>query len=91
MGSKTITCHLHVASYHGVNIRKFSSLLKIYPNDPLTVRYINVKDDAPLHVAALTFEDFANERIFAMAETFFWKFAPLSLPNELLLSHVTVR
>lgn len=29
-----------------------------------------MKDDASLHVAALTFEDVANERIFAMAETF---------------------
>ncbi|PMD39988.1 NAD(P)-binding protein [Hyaloscypha variabilis F] len=34
--------------------------------------YINVKDDARLHVAALTFEDVANERIFAMADKFTW-------------------
>jgi hypothetical protein len=44
-----------------------------------------MKDDARLYVAALTFEDVANERIFAMAETFTWKYAPLSLRNELLL------
>ncbi len=50
-----------------------------------------MKDDAPLHVAALAFEDIANERIFAVAETFTWKYAPLSLPNELLLTRVAVR
>jgi hypothetical protein len=50
-----------------------------------------VKDDARLHVAALTYEDVANERIFAMAETFTWKYAPLSLPNNLLLTLVAVK
>lgn len=33
-----------------------------------------MKDDARLHVAALTFEDVANERIFAMADKFTWKY-----------------
>ena len=41
--------------------------------------YINVKDDARLHVAALTFEDVANERIFAMADKFKWKYVFTSL------------
>jgi hypothetical protein len=38
-----------------------------------------VKDGARLHVAALTFEDVANERIFAMADKFTWKYVFTSL------------
>ncbi len=50
-----------------------------------------MKDDARLHVAALTFEDVANERIFTMAESFTWTYNLLSLPDGFLLTLVALR
>jgi hypothetical protein len=44
-----------------------------------------VKDDARLHVAALINSDVANERIFAMAEKFTWKYVLLTILNSLVL------
>lgn len=35
--------------------------------------FIDVQDDARLHVAAITNGDVSNERIFGFAEPFNWK------------------
>lgn len=90
-GSGTITCHSHVASYQGENIRKFYSPFEELILTRFCIKEVNMEDDARLHIAALSFKDVANKWIFAMAETFTWKYTALSLPNKFLLTLVTVR